>query len=78
MLTDVNTQHSVWHGTSQEASDLFNAVAHNCTCEMRDGAIRQKLCAAHAMIEDQRELDRLLFARYMAERWLAKELAQHS
>lgn len=63
----------VWHGTPQEANDLANSLANNCACEFGQLGTRVATCAAHAMIEDQRTLDGLVFARYMAERLVAEE-----
>jgi hypothetical protein len=68
----VKTQ-PAWHGTPQEANDLADSLAHNCACEFGHMGARLATCAAHAMIEDQRTLDGLLFARYMAERLIAQE-----
>jgi hypothetical protein len=65
----------VWHGTPQEANDLVNSLANNCACEFGQSGVRLSTCAAHAMIEDQRTLDGLVFARYMAECLLAQEFA---
>jgi hypothetical protein len=63
----------VWHGTAQEASDLASAVACNCTCVLEQTRMREEFCAAHAMIDDQRTLDKLLFARFIAGRLQAQE-----
>jgi hypothetical protein len=65
----------IWHGTRQEANDLVNSLANNCACEYGQFGARLSTCAAHAMMEDQRTLDGLLFARYMVERLLAQEFA---
>ena len=62
-----------WHGTPQEANDLADSLAHNCACEFGQMGDRLATCDAHAMIEDQRTLDGLVFARYMAERLIAQE-----
>ena len=63
----------IWHGTQQDALDLMNALAHNCSCEVNAEGVRLETCAAHRMTEDQRALDRLLFARYIAARLRAQE-----
>lgn len=65
---------TVWHGSVQEASDLANALANNCDCEFGQMGVRVATCRAHAMVEDQRVLDGLLFARYMVDRLIAEEL----
>lgn len=65
-----------WHGTPTESLDLVNAVTHNCACDFSLVGVRLSLCEAHRMlIEDQRALDGLLFARRMAGRLRAEELA---
>jgi hypothetical protein len=63
----------VWHGTAQEGNDLVKSLANNCACEFGQFGARLSTCAAHAMMEDQRTLDGLVFARYMVERLLAQE-----
>ena len=65
---------TVWHGSVQEATDLSNALANNCDCEFGHMGVRVTTCRAHAMVEDQRVLDGLLFARYMVDRLIAEEL----
>jgi len=69
----VNTQ-PIWHGTREEAVELNNAIAGNCCCEFETSTgQRISTCSAHAMIEDQRLLDGLAFARYMAKRLIERE-----
>jgi hypothetical protein len=68
----------VWHGTPEEANDLADSVAHNCACDMDESGIRAGTCVAHQMLEDQRTLDRLVFARFMARRMLAHEFGVES
>lgn len=72
-VEDVTPQ-PVWHGTRDEAIELTSVIAGNCSCEFepKSGA-RVSTCAAHAMIEDQRLLDRLAFARYIARRLVQQE-----
>jgi hypothetical protein len=56
-------QHAIWHGSRQASLELLEAVAHNCACRVRDGKTLSA-CAAHRMLlEDQRAIDGLLFAR---------------
>jgi hypothetical protein len=71
-VVDVKTQ-PVWHGTSEQAVELANALAHNCACEFGALGDRVVTCAAHTIIEDQRLLDGLAFARYMAQRLVEQE-----
>jgi len=65
----------IWHGTQKDSNDLVNAIAHNCACEFGLMGVRMATCGPHAMlIEDQRALNGLLFARRIADR-LRKEEA---
>ena len=58
-----------WAGNQQDSFDLVNAVAHNCVCEFGRMGVRLNACAPHQMlVTDQRALDGLLFARWMADR----------
>ena len=64
----------IWHGTQQDSNDLVNAIAHNCACEFGLMGVRMATCGPHAMlIEDQRALNGLLFARRIAERLRQEE-----
>jgi hypothetical protein len=63
----------VWHGTPREARELALSLANNCTCYFGDMGVCIVRCEAHAMAEDQRILDRLLFARYMVARLVNEE-----
>jgi hypothetical protein len=65
----------VWHGNQQEAFDLIGAVTQHCTCgyHPRTGDLVFQ-CEPHRMVnEDQRALDRLLFARRIAVRLQREE-----
>ena len=54
----------VWNGTSDEARELTEALAHNCQCEYGAMNIRLKTCAAHeAFTTDQRWCDWLVFLK---------------
>jgi hypothetical protein len=68
----VNEQ-PVWHGSPQEGCDLVSSLANNCACEFGQTGIRLTTCAAHAMAQDQRALDGLVFGRFMAARLIAQE-----
>ena len=62
----------VWHGDSTQQAALLQAVTRNCTCPSDDGLIHGS-CPAHQALLDQRFIDGLLFARYLAERLLVDE-----
>ena len=67
-------QHAIWHGSQQASLELLAAVAHNCACRVRDGKTVSP-CAAHRMlVEDQRAIDGLLFARTIVAHLLKEEL----
>ncbi len=63
-----------WHGTEGEAHALLEAIARHCACAVgEDGGLRG-VCGPHRlMVEDQRALDGLLFARRTRGRWVAEE-----
>ncbi len=61
----------IWHGSIDEGSTLMAAIEHNCTCDSL--AHNAPRCGACALVTDQRILDRLLFARRIAQRLLAEE-----
>ena len=56
-----------WHGTLEEGRALIDAVRRSCDC-MRAESMHgpPPACGAHQLLEDQRTLDRLLFARRIA------------
>lgn len=63
-----------WYGSQQESLDLVNAVARNCTCEFGQMGVRLSVCAPLRMlVEDQRALNGLLFARRMVDRLRREE-----
>lgn len=65
-----------WHGTEQQATELREAVEHNCDCARDGQGNLTRRCALHAAAytdPDQRFLDGLLFARSMAARLSAEE-----
>ena len=64
-----------WNGTQLEAVALLGAVAHNCACAVAPSTNRVSPCAAHQMLNEQRVLDGLLFARHMAARLLIEEFS---
>jgi hypothetical protein len=64
----------VWYGSQEESFDLVNAVARNCSCEFGMMGVRLTTCEPHKMlVEDQRALNGLLFARRIAERLRSEE-----
>ncbi len=64
-----------WHGTGEESAALLLAIARNCVCTVAADGSKRGFCAPHRMlIEDQRALDGLLFARHLRARWTADEL----
>ena len=63
----------IWRGTAAESQALVDAVDHNCACEFWRN-VRLTCCPAHRMlVEDQRALDGLLFARRIADRLRREE-----
>lgn len=73
MPSPQSSRTTIWHGSREEASDLESSLANNCACEFDTHDEHVSTCPAHRMLKDQRTLDRLLFARYMAERLSAQE-----
>jgi hypothetical protein len=65
----------MWHGTENEWDELIVAVARNCTCGNRRSP-RERRCPAHQLLDDQRPLDGLLFARHIAPRLMQEEMAE--
>ena len=63
----------IWRGTAAESQALVDAVDHNCACEFWRN-VRLTCCPAHRMlVEDQRALDGLLFARRITDRLRCEE-----
>ncbi len=67
---------NTWHGTREEAAELVEAIQRNCACTYDKSGVRRTLCAAHHMlVDDQRALDGLVFAKRILgslrlEEWL--------
>jgi hypothetical protein len=57
-----------WHGTAREWDDLALAVDRNCDCVWNGMGGLVSVCVAHRWLEDQHGLDRLVFARRIANR----------
>jgi len=67
---------AIWYGTQRESFDLVNAITHHCGCEFGLTGARVSTCPPHRMlIEDQRALNGLLFARRMVDRLRQEEWA---
>jgi len=63
-----------WHGTQEEGLELLAAVVRHCTCVFDVKDARVSLCEAHTLlIQHQRVLNGLLFARRIAERLVREE-----
>ncbi len=66
-----------WNGTPGEYLDLTRVLSRHCACEFGLMGKRLRRCSAHALTDDQRALDGLLFGRRLAgrlreEEWLAR------
>lgn len=67
----------VWHGTRGEFDTLLAAIGRNCSCTTGPNGVRTATCAAHQMVvEDQRAVDGLLFARRIAARLRVEEAVE--
>jgi hypothetical protein len=65
---------TIWHGTLQESRDLLAAVNKNCACVVDGRGVRSVSCAAHWMlVDEQRALDGLIFARRCLRERLRRE-----
>jgi hypothetical protein len=68
--------HTVWHGTPEESLALAEAIARYCACEFGTLGVRLSMCGPHRiMMEDQRAVNGLLFARRMADCLRREELS---
>jgi len=64
----------MWYGTPEERQDLLAAVERHCTCALDVNGARVSVCEAHTMlIQRQRVLNGLVFARRMATRFIREE-----
>jgi hypothetical protein len=62
---------TLWHGTLIEYLDLANVLNRNCGCRVSTFGMgrHEEPCSAHRMlVEDQRALNGLLFARWLVPR----------
>jgi hypothetical protein len=66
-----------WHGTQAETFALLEALSRNCACVVTREGVRVSTCGPHRMlVKDQRAMNGLLFARRIADRLRAEELAE--
>jgi hypothetical protein len=63
----------VWPGSPAEWRELEAAIKHNCTCVYSEAGTELRRCGAHHLLDDQRTLNGLLFARCIRARLLAEE-----
>ena len=64
----------IWIGTPQECLELLAAVQLNCTCTIDVRGARVSVCEAHTMlVQHQRVLNGLLFARRIAHGFICEE-----
>jgi hypothetical protein len=72
-MTTQTTIQTIWNGTRDQADELCNILGRNCACGS-DPKQPTPHCAPHAMLlEDQRALDGLLFARHIVQKLLQEE-----
>lgn len=75
-MTTLTASPATWHGTTAEAQLLVAAVNHYCTCVYDGGGALVAVCPAHRMlVEDQRALNGLLFARRIREQLIREEMS---
>ena len=66
-----------WHGTQAEAEELAVVADRNCLCQFNTSGYREASCQLHEMLAwDQHFLDRLLFARRIADRLRQEEWSE--
>jgi hypothetical protein len=64
----------VWHGTTEEGLALVAAIVRHCECTFNAKGARVSVCEAHTMlVQGQRVLNGLLFARRIADRLIRQE-----
>jgi hypothetical protein len=62
-----------WHGTADELGQLRRAMIRHCSCPNDGDLPTGATCSVHAMLDDQRTLDHLLFAYRVRERFAKAE-----
>lgn len=64
----------IFHGTDKERDELLAAMSRNCECLFDGMGARTRTCGAHgALVDDQRMLDGLMFARRIRARLITEE-----
>jgi hypothetical protein len=64
----------IWNGTPEERLELLAAVQRNCVCTVHVRGARVSVCDAHTMlVQHQRVLNGLVFARRIAQRFICEE-----
>ncbi len=63
----------VWRGTQAEAAELLAALNRFCSCDDLADEPVPGICPCHLLLEDQRSLDLLLYARRISTRFVAEE-----
>lgn len=69
-----------WNGTPGEYLDLMRTLSRNCGCEFGLMGAQLSRCGAHALMDDQRALNGLLYARRIVdtlreEEWMTRRPA---
>jgi hypothetical protein len=65
---------TIWNGTAAESAALLRAIERHCTCEVGITGALLRACATHAaLVNNQRFLDGVLFARRLRQRLIAEE-----
>jgi len=76
MVTIQMSTQVAWNGAQDDSFAVVNAIARNCVCEFGLMGVRRSACASHRMLmEDQRALNALLFARRLFDRLKREELS---
>ena len=66
----------IWHGTQSETFELLQALSRNCSCVVTAEGVRLSTCAPHQMlVNEQRAIDGLLFARRIRQQLESEEFA---
>ncbi len=66
----------IWYGTQAETFELLQALSRNCSCVVTAEGVRLSTCAPHQMlVNEQRAIDGLLFARRIRGRLESEEFA---
>jgi hypothetical protein len=64
----------IWYGTEEERRDLLASIERNCMCGFDAKGARISVCEAHTLlVQRQRVLDGLVFARRIARLFIREE-----